>query len=255
MSQIQSGQRHQAVSFEQQEPRSSMSIMLTDTSPDASWNLRIEVEIADGGWFTLGAVNTIPVGASAIVIPNRLIAICSVPGALNWKVTPTLNFGTPQRNRTTVFAEMKLSSVPEYAAGCCPLVPIPNNATEVGVGAGPSQTPTGAPPSGQRIITLFTGPGRALALDVAYTGTFMVPIFAQQHDAPAGGALSDATMVGIGWPFLLPATQTITLRWSPAKEGRLFSRGYTVALSTTQNTYTLPPEGESISAFGQWGPA
>lgn len=231
-----------------------MAIMLTDRSPDASWRLRIEVETAGGGFYLLGAVDTIPVQDATIVIPNRVVAICSVPGALQWKVFADLLAGTPLKNNTSVTADMKLASVPEYAAGCCPLVAIPGNSVDVNAPPGPSQTPTGAPPSGQRIITLFTGAGRALALDVAYTGTFMVPIFAQQHDAPAGGALSNATMVGIGWPFLLPATQTLTFRWGPASEGRSFSRGYTVALSTTQNTYTLPPEAESISAFGQWGP-
>jgi len=253
MSQIQSGQKHQAVSFTQKEPRSSLSIMLTDFSPDASWNMRIDVETADGGWYTLGAVNTIPVQAASIVVPNRVIAVCSVPGALNWKVTATLIAGTPQKNRTEVFAEMKLGSVPEYAAGCCPLVPIHGNATDVSED-GPSQSPNGPPTLG-RIVRFFSGSGRALALDVAYAGTFMVPIFAQQHDVNSTDALSNSTMVGIGWPFLLPATQTITLRWSPASEGRKFSRGYAVALSTTQNTYTLPPEAETITAFGQWGPA
>lgn len=249
MSEIQSGQRHQGVSFTQKETRGSMSIMLTDFSRDASWNLRIDVETADGGWFVLGAVNTIPVGAAPIVIPNRVIAVCSVPGALNWKVTASLNFGSPSPNRSVVFAEMKLGSAPEYAAGCCPLVPIPGNAVEVG--AGPSQTPNGPPPE-LPIVRLFSGSGRALALDVAYHGPGGISLFAQQHDANSTDPLSNATMVGIGWPFLLPATQTITFRWGPASEGRSFSRGYTVALSTTQDTYTAPPEAHTISAFGQW---
>lgn len=252
MSQIQSGQKHQAVSFRQKEPRSSMGIMLTDYSMDASWRLRIELETADGGYFVLGAVDTTPVNATLIKIPNRLIAVCSVPGAVQWHVFADLLAGTPAKNRTSVFGEMKLSSVPEYAAGCCPLVAIPGNSTNVNED-GPSQNPDGPPVPGA-IVRLFSGPGRALALDVAYLGAVMVPIFAQQHDANSTDPLSDATMVGIGWPFLLPATQTLTFRWGPASEGRKFDRGYTVALSTTQNTYTLPPESNTISAFGQWAP-
>lgn len=247
MSQIQSGQKHQAVSFEgPKEPRGSMSIMLTDSSFDASWNLRIDVETVDGGWFTLGAVDTIPVQAAPIVIPNRMIAVCSVPGAIDWKVTASLNFGTPQKNRSSVFAEMKLGSSPEYAAGCCPLVPIPGNSTEVG--GGPNQTPNGPPPHGPS-LRLFSGGGRALALDVVYLGRAGSG-FVQQHDADSTGPLSDATMVGIGFPIGMPAT--LQFRWSPADQGRKFSKGYTIALSSTQITYTAPVAGEVIAGFGQW---
>lgn len=247
MSQIQSGQRHQAVSFTQKEPRSSMAIMLTDYSLDASWQLRIEVESADGGYFVLGAVNTVPVNATPIKNPNRVIAVCSVPGALQWHVYADLNFGTPVKNRTVVFGEMKLSSVPEYAAGCCPLVPIPGNSVDVNGGG--DQTPTGAPPIGQR-ITLFSGPGFATSLDVAYLGVGMAAAFAQVHDAAATGAISTGTMISIGYPFSLPATQTILLKWQ--QKPRRFKKGFTVALSTTQNTLTN--SAETISAFGQWDP-
>lgn len=251
MSGIRSDQKHQAVAFKQKDPRSSMAIMLSDSSPDASWRLRIEVETADGGIFTLGAVDTIPPNLLVVTDPNRLIAVCSIPGALQWRVFAELLAGTPLQNRTTVLAEMKLSSCPEYAAGCCPLVAIPGNSVDVNTPPGPNQTPNGPPPEIQ-VVRFFSGSGRALALDVAYHGAGMGTFFAQQHDVNTTDALSDSTMVGIGWPFSLPTTQTITFRWAPASEGRLFSRGYAVALSTTQDTYTRPPEMNTISAFGQW---
>lgn len=251
MSQIQSGQKHQAVTFEgPREPRGSMSIMLTDFSPDASWNLRIDVETVDGGWFVLGAVDTIPVQAAAVIIPNRVIAICSVPGAIDWKVTASLNAGTPQKNRSAVFAEMKLGSSPEYAAGCCPLVPIPGNATETGSGGGPSQSPNG-PPQAAPTLRFFTGTGRALGVDVVYLGRAGSG-FVQQHDFDTTGAPSDASMVGIGFPIGTPTT--LQFRWSPAEQGRKFSKGFAFALSSTQITYTAPAPGETIAGFAQWLP-
>lgn len=251
MSQIDSGQKHQATSFKVKGNLSSMAVMLTDSSPDAVWRLRVEVEVADGGVFMLGAVDTVAPNALAIRNPNRVVAIASIPGARNWRVFSELLAGTPTQNRSMVIAEMKLTECDDYASGCCPLVAIPGQS--VNVNEGPSQTPTGAPPIG-RVLRLFAGSGRALALDVAYLGNGLVASFAQQHDAAPADALSDATMVGIGWPFSLPATQTLTFRWSPEDQGRKFAKGYVVALSRAQNTYVLPPETETISAFGQWLP-
>lgn len=242
MSLISSGMRHEAVDFTQKACRGSMAIMLTDYSPDASWRLQVHVETADGGWFYLGAVDTIPPLASPTRTQNRLIAVASIPGALNWKVYAELLVGTPSRNTTEVRAEMKMSSAEEYAAGCCPLVAIPGNSVNIGIG---SQTPTGAPPVGQR-ITLYTGSGFSLDADVAYLGAGSA--FVQQHDAGSTDPLSNATMIGIGYPVAVPATQTLLLEWEP---GRRFLRGFTLALSRTQIIYTSAAP-ETISAFGQW---
>lgn len=241
MADIRGDQRHQSVSFRQKDPRSSMAIMLSDSSPDASWRLRIEVETADGGWFTLGAVDTIPPAVLLVQDPNRLVAVCSIPGALNWKVYPELIVGTPIRNRKVVMGEMKLSSCPEYAAGCCPLVAIPGNSVDVN---GPSQTPTGPPPVGAR-LSLFTGPGFSLLANVVYLGVAVAPPFVQQHDAAPSDPLSDATMVGIGYQF--PALRPLMLKWDP---GLRFEKGFTLALSSTINTFTAA--ADTMSAFGQW---
>jgi len=222
-----------------------MAVMLTDYSQDASWRLRIEVETAGGGFFVLGAVDTIPVRASAIVIPNRVVAVCSVPGALQWKVFADLLAGTPQKNKTSVIAELKVSSVPEYAAGCCPLVAIPGASTDVN--SPPNQTPDGPPPQGQRVL-IYAGSGFAVMADVALIGVDGAGAYVQMHDAGPSDVIGDATMVGIGFPVSAPLNQTILLDWTERR--RRFNRGFTLASSSAQNTYSasLFP----ISAFGQW---
>lgn len=251
MTQINSGARPIAVTFRQKEPRSSMAIMLTDYSPDASWRLRVEVETSDGGYFVLGAVDTIAPNALRIKSPNRVVALAAIPGAIQWHVFAQLLAGTPAKNATNVFAEMKLCSAEEYGGSCCPLVAIPGNATNVnldpsggGIGVG-QQTPTGAPPIGTSIL-LFTGAGSALAADVAYLGA--ASAYVQVHDRGFSSApVSTATMLGIGYPVDVIVAQTILLRWP---EGRRFVDGFKVALSTTQNTFTA--SAETISAFGKW---
>ena len=244
MTQINSGNRREAVSLRSKEAMSSMSIALTDYIPDASWRLRVEVEVHDGGRFALGAVDTVPTNALAVRNPNRVVAICSVPGARNWYVYHELLAGTPTPGHSEIYADIKLSEVEEYGAGCCPIAPIPG--TSVDVGDTDNQGPVGGPPIGTR-LTLYTGSGFALAADAAYLGVGADPTFLQLHDAGASDPVSTASMIGIGYPYALPTDQTLILEWAP---GRRFKRGFTLALSLAQNTFV--GTAETISAFGQW---
>lgn len=249
MTQINSGARPIAVTFRQKEPRSSMAIMLTDYSPDASWRLRVEVETSDGGYFVLGAVDTIAPNALRIKSPNRVVALAAIPGAIQWHVFAQLLAGTPAKNATNVFAEMKLCSAEEYGGSCCPLIPVPGNAVNVNtdtIGLA-QQSATGGPPSGPTLL-LFAGSGWATSADVAYLGA--ASAYVQVHDLGFGGAgPSTATMIGLGYPVDIIVAQTIYPRW-PGSERRHFMSGFTLALSTTQITYTA--SAETISAFGTW---
>lgn len=249
MAQINSAGKREPVSFQTKDVRSSISICMTEYTPDASWRLRIEVEVEDGGRFVLGAVDTIQPRFRLIRNPNQIVAVCSVPNARNWYVYHELLTGTPQPGHSQVFAEMKMSVAPEYAAGCCPLVAIPGHSIDIE--EIDSQSPVGGPPIGPR-LTLHTGPGWALWADVAYLGgpvEMEVPSFVQLHDAGVSDAVSTATMDGIGYPFMSTPInfQTQRLPWKP---GRRFRKGFTLALSSTQNTFTA--KAADISAFGHW---
>jgi len=244
MAQINSAGRREPVSFQTKDARSSISICMTEYTPDASWRLRIEVEVEDGGRFVLGAIDTIQPRFRAIRNPNQIVAVCSVPNARNWYVYHELLTGTPEPGHSQIFAEMKMSVAQEYAAGCCQLVPIPGHSIDIETVD--SQSPTGGPVVAPR-ITLVSGPGFALAADVGYLGIGADPALVQLHDAGATDAIATATMLTIGYPFLLPATQTILLQWDP---GIRFLRGFTLALSLTQATFTA--SAETIVAKGQW---
>lgn len=244
MALITSANGRQAVSFKGDSRRSSMAVLLTDYSIDASWRLTIEAKTEDGGYFLLGSVDTVAVQNLRIKNQNRIVAIASVPGASQWNIYAHLLSGTPARNHTNVTAEMKLSAAEEFGGSCCPLIAveglaIPSTSTDG------RQTPTGAPPTGSSIL-LFAGSGTARAADVAYLGA--ASAFVQIHDLGISAVgPTTASMIGIGYPVDIIVAQTILLNWP---EGRKFANGFTVALSTTQNTFT--PSAETISAFGRW---
>lgn len=236
---------------DRQESAASVCISLNDESFDASWRLQIGAQLKEGGWSVLDSVDTIPPNRSRSRSPNRVVAYATLPGATNWQVIATLLAGTPNPARvgsTTVFADLSISTSPEFGGGCCAVVPVGGNAIPSNVTTGGNQTPTGAPPIGTSIL-LYAGSGTALAADVAYLGAGAA--FVQIHDLGVSTVgPTTASMLGIGYPVDVavgPLAPTLPLQWP---EGRRFSNGFTVALSTTQNTFTA--SAETISAFGRW---
>lgn len=235
---------------DRQENAASVCISLSDESFDASWRLQIGVQLKEGGWSILDSVDTVPPNRSRSRSPNRVIAYATVPGATNWQIIATLLAGTPTSARvgsTICFADLSISTSPEFAGGCCAVVPVGGNAVPSTVTSG-GQTPTGAPPAGTAVL-LYAGSGVALAADVAYLGAGAA--FVQIHDLGASTVgPTTASMLGIGYPVDVavgPLAPTLLLKWP---EGRRFANGFTVALSTTQNVYTA--SAETISAFGRW---
>lgn len=235
---------------DRQENAASVCVALNDESFDASWRLQIAAQLKEGGWSILGSVDTVPPNRSAARSPNRVVAYATLPGATNWQIIATLLAGTPNPARvgsTTCFADLSIASSPEFAGGCCPIVAIPGNSIPSTETRG-EQTPTGAPPIGTSIL-LYAGSGTALAADVAYLGAGGA--FVQIHDLGVSTVGPTTTsMLGIGYPVDVavgPLAPTILLKWP---EGRRFVNGFTVALSTTQNTYTASVE--TIAAFGRW---
>lgn len=244
MSQINSGNKRNPVAFVNKDCRSSISISITDYVADASWRLRVEVEVEDGGRFCLGAVDTVQPRFRVIRNPNCAVAVCSVPNVRNWYVYPELLTGTPTPGHSEIFAEVKFSSAPEYAGGCCPLVAVPGHSTNVNeVG---DQSPDGGPVVGPR-VTLFTGPGYALAADIAYLGAGIAPVFLQQHDAGASDPVSTSTMISVGLLMNTTTFQTRLLSW---ERRRRFDNGFTFAMSTSQTAFIAA--ADTIAAFGQW---
>ncbi len=144
------------VGFGDSSGRSSLQVAISDESRDASWRLLVEV-FADG-WQVLGAVDTVP--RSSIPTgdrPQRVVAVASVPGARDWRITPYLIRGTRPTGASAVRARLSLSSVDDLTGGCCPLANV----------AGLSTLATGLP---------STSPLTTGGVDVPTVGTAPVPL-------------------------------------------------------------------------------
>jgi hypothetical protein len=113
------------VEFEAERGVSSFALGLDDGVADAEWRLEIFVKREEGGWMLLGAIDTIaPKDNRIATYRNRIVAICSVPGATNWQIRPTLLAGTVLSGKSGVSATLSFSAIDFPAQGCCPITPI-----------------------------------------------------------------------------------------------------------------------------------
>jgi hypothetical protein len=114
------------VEFKTDEGRSSFALAIDDSVADAVWVLEIFVKKGESsGWDLLGAIETIAPNASSIgTYRNRIVAICSVPGARNWQIRPRLLSGTLLPGKSGATAMLSCSAIDFPAQGCCPITTI-----------------------------------------------------------------------------------------------------------------------------------
>ncbi len=113
------------------------------------------------------------------------------------------------------------------------------------VGATLDQNSAGAIVAAQK-FTLKNAPGSLASLKVDYKGAGVS--YVQLHNVLSGGSPSTATMLEGGGIPVDSVTQLLLFRDWPYPLD--FSAGITVALSSTQNTYTA--SGQTMIASGQW---
>jgi hypothetical protein len=162
---INSNARSEVLRGRRSRPCPAVSISLGDLAPDNEWFVEVRARRDEGGFVLLGSVQTTAPGRGA---RDRLVAIASCPGAVEWSVrclpVALLDDGE------TLSAEVSLSVAP-YAGFGPALVAVPPASTLVGattVVTGTVTAATAGPLALSALITTTTTPTQLSASPTNY---------------------------------------------------------------------------------------